>query len=390
MKKKHTLLLLFFLFSLSVSSQIQLSKKAEISIVTAASGNVLYEAFGHSAIRIKDVTNDFDIVYNYGIFDFNAPNFYGNFIKGKLLYQLGRYDFKYFLYSYNKDKRWVKQQVLNLNQQEKQAYFNFLENNAKPENKNYLYDPFFDNCATKLRDITKTVLKEKVIFNDNHLEKNLSFRTLMNRELHYNSWGSLGINIALGSKLDVIANPLQYMYLPDYVLAGFNNATNGNKPLVLKEETLLNYKPIEIKSGIFNPYLLISLFSIIGIFITYKDFKKNKRTKIIDFLLFFISGTLGILIVLLWFFTNHSTTPNNFNFLWAFAPNLIVSFLLLKNQLKPWLNYYCIFLITLLGIIPIIWLSNIQDFHLALLPFIFFFLIRLFFLKKNFLLYSKI
>lgn len=93
MKQNYILFFLFFLFTLAFSSQIQLSEKAEISIVTAGSGNVLYEAFGHSAIRIKDPKNGFDVVYNYGIFDFNAPNFYTNFVKGKLLYQLGSYDF---------------------------------------------------------------------------------------------------------------------------------------------------------------------------------------------------------------------------------------------------------------------------------------------------------
>jgi hypothetical protein len=383
MKQNYILFFLFFLSPLAVSSQIQLSEKAEISIVTAGSGSVLYEAFGHSAIRIKDNEKGFDVVYNYGIFDFNAPNFYTNFVKGKLLYQLGRYDFKYFLYSYDKDKRWVKQQILNLNQKEKQAYFNFLENNTKPENKSYLYDPFFDNCATKLRDITQSVLKEKVTFYDNHLEKGLSFRTLMNRELHYNSWGSLGINIALGSKLDAIADPLQYMYLPDYVLAGFKNGKNGNTTLVLKEETLINHKPIVVKSVFFNPYLIISILSLLGIFITYKDFRNNKRTKVVDFLSFFISGILGVLIVFLWFFTNHSTTPNNFNFLWAFAPNIVVAFLLLKNTKTAWLNYYFTVLLFFLGIIPIIWLSSIQVFHLSLLPFLAFLFLRLLFLRKK-------
>lgn len=389
MKQNYILFFLFFLSPLAVSSQIQLSEKAEISIVTAGSGSVLYEAFGHSAIRIKDNEKGFDVVYNYGIFDFNAPNFYTNFVKGKLLYQLGRYDFKYFLYSYDKDKRWVKQQILNLNQKEKQAYFNFLENNTKPENKSYLYDPFFDNCATKLRDITQSVLKEKVTFYDNHLEKGLSFRTLMNRELHYNSWGSLGINIALGSKLDAIADPLQYMYLPDYVLAGFKNGKNGNTTLVLKEETLINHKPIVVKSVFFNPYLIISILSLLGIFITYKDFRNNKRTKVVDFLSFFVSGILGVLIVFLWFFTNHSTTPNNFNFLWAFAPNIVVAFLLLKNTKTAWLNYYFTVLLVFLGIIPIIWLSSIQVFHLSLLPFLAFLFLRLLFLRKS-LLTSKI
>ena len=61
------------------------------------------------------------------MFDFNQPNFLLNFAKGNMIYSLARYDFKYFLKSYKKDKRWVKQQVLNLTQQENQAFFTFLE-----------------------------------------------------------------------------------------------------------------------------------------------------------------------------------------------------------------------------------------------------------------------
>lgn len=385
MSKNYLLSFLYFLFSLGIYSQLMLSDKAEVSIITAGKGEVLYEAFGHSAIRIKDPKNGFDQIYNYGIFDFNAPNFYSNFVKGRLLYQLRSYDFKYFIYGYRKDKRWVKEQILNLNHEEKQAYLNFLEKNALPQYRNYLYDPFFNNCASKLRDITKSILQEKVIFYSNHLEKNLSFRTLMNRELQYNSWGSIGINMALGSKLDAIANPLEYMYLPNYVMHGFNNATNDRSALILKEITLLNYKPKSIKNSIFNPLIIITLLSILGGYITYKDFKNKKRTKLIDFLTFFISGVIGVLIVFLWFFTNHSTTPNNFNFLWAFAPNLVIALLLLKKHPPYLLKYYLTIVIVFLTAIPIVWIFKIQVFHWYLVPFFLLFFYRVLFLKKNLL-----
>ena len=137
MQKKY-FLLLFLLANFSpLKAQLQLSLDAEVSIITAGPGKELYEAFGHSAIRINDPVLNFDLIYNYGIFDFNQPNFYTNFAKGNMIYSLASYDFKYFLASYKKDKRWVKQQVLNLTQEEKQAYFIFLENNALPKNRNY-------------------------------------------------------------------------------------------------------------------------------------------------------------------------------------------------------------------------------------------------------------
>ena len=382
---KKILLVLLLFYSLKNISQIQFSVYSEISIVTAGAGDELFEAFGHSAIRIKDPVLQFDYVYNYGMFDFNAPNFYSNFTKGKLLYSLGRYPFHYFLESYKSDKRWVKQQVLNLTQEEKKAIFLFLENNATPENATYLYDPFYNNCATKLRDITEQVLGEKVTFNDDGIEKNLSFRELMNNEIHWNTWGSFGINLALGSKLDKKATTQQYMYLPKYVYQVFKNSTifvkNQQENLVKREDVLLDFPDKEQKIGIFNPFLIFSLFSIFGIFITYRDYKKRKITKSLDVFLLFITGLIGLLIVFLWFFTDHSTTPYNFNFLWAFALNLFLIPKLMKSKKSKFLSNYFLFLTVLLLAIPVIWLSNLQLFPIAVIPLLILLVVRYLYLS---------
>lgn len=379
--------MIFLLIFKSLQSQIQLSVYSEISIVTAGPGTELYEAFGHAAIRVQDPLLRLDLIYNYGMFDFNQPNFYSNFVKGKLLYSLGRYPFDYFLASYNEDKRWVKQQILNLTQDEKQAFFNYLENNVLPQNSNYLYDPYFDNCATKLGDITNSVLKNKVIFSDENLIKNQSFRQLMNAEIPWNSWGSFGINLALGSKLDQKATTLQYMYLPKYVYSIFKNSKitldGKSENLVKNEEILLDFKDLEPKTSIFSPFLIFLILSIFGIFSTYSDFKKNTRTKWLDFTLFFSTGIIGVLIVFLWFFTNHSTTPNNFNFLWAFAPNFVMAFLLLKNIQPKWITNYMRLLLLFLAIIPFLWISKIQQFPISIIPLLLFLAFRYWFLLKK-------
>jgi hypothetical protein len=384
MKKNYLFLLFFLLLIKPLQAQVQLSVYSEISIVTAGPGSVLYEAFGHSAIRIKDPVLQLDLIYNYGIFDFNTPDFYTNFTKGNLLYKLARYDFKYFLASYKKDKRWVKQQVLNLNQQQKQAFLIYLENNALPENATYFYDPYFNNCATILRDITSTILKDQVIFSDNNIDKNLSFRQLMDKEIPWNTWGSFGINFILGSKLDTKPDFKQYMYLPDYVYSIFKNSTlfvkNQPESLVKREDNLLDYKELEQKISIFSPFLIFSIISFIGIFFTYTEYKKKKRTKWLDFALLFATGTLGIVVIFLWFFSDHSTTPNNFNFLWAFAPNV---FIVLKQHPKKWLHAYFKFLIFMLGLIPVFWVFEIQLFPISAIPLLILLFIRYLYVSKK-------
>ena len=303
--RKIYFILLFLIGSFqSVSAQLQVSVYSEVSIITVGPGNDFFETFGHSAIRIKDPVLNFDLVYNYGVFDFNQPNFYANFAKGRLLYKLGRYPFHYFVRSNNEDKRWMKEQILNLTQQEKQAFFQYLEDNAKPQNASYYYDPYFDNCATKLRDITQTILGKKVEFPDEYAKDQLTLRQLMNKELAWNHWGSFGINLALGTKLDQKATSAEYMYLPDFVYVAFKDAKkteNGStSPLVKKETDILSYSEERPATVWYNPLLVFSILFLISVYVTFKDIRKQKRSKWFDFFVFFFTGILGTLIVFLW------------------------------------------------------------------------------------------
>lgn len=382
MKKYHFLVLLFWLIIPDTKAQVNLSVFSEVSVITAGPGDELYEAFGHSAIRIKDPVLQLDLIYNYGMFDFDAPNFYTNFTKGKLLYKLARYDFKYFLASYQKDQRWVKAQVLNLTQQERQAFFTFLEQNASPQNAQYLYDPFYNNCASKLRDISQSILGDRLLFQTDSIEQNLSLRTLMNRRIGWNTWGGFGINLALGNKLDKVVAPTAYMYLPDYVYALFKKAELDGKPFVKKEETLLSFPTVNYTSGLLSPIFIFALLAILILWVTYSDFRKNQRTKIIDFCIFLSTGIIGTLLTFLWFFTDHSTTPNNFNVFWAFAPNLIASFIINKEQLKSWVSKYILLLVLLLVLIPILWITQVQVFPIAIIPILLALFIRYLFLLK--------
>ncbi|TMM31332.1 DUF4105 domain-containing protein [Polaribacter aestuariivivens] len=388
MNKKLLLLFLFFATCYNIQSQVKLSVYSEISIVTAGPGNELYEKFGHSAIRIKDPVLNLDIIYNYGIFDFDAPNFYTNFAQGKMYYLLARYDFKYFLASYKKDKRWLKQQVLNLNIDEKRDFFNYLENNAKPANATYLYDPFFNNCSTKLKDITKSILKNKVVFDVSNIENGKTLRELMNQEIYWNTWGNFGINLIAGTILDFERNQLEYTYLPDYLHKVFENGkttrNNGHVNLVVREDVLLNFEEKAISnSTIFSPLNVFILLLFIVIFITFKDFKNRKRTKSLDFLIFFITGFVGLILTYLWFFSSHKTAPNNFNILWAFLPNIFVAFLLLKNKAKIWIRTYILALLLFLVVILILWVLKVQIFPIAIIP-----LLMLLFVRYCYLYYS--
>jgi membrane-associated HD superfamily phosphohydrolase len=383
-KKTRIFILLSFLSIIQNNAQANLSVYSEISIVTAGPGEKLYEKFGHAEIRIKDPVLNLDLIYNYGVFDFNQPNFLLNFADGKMYYVLARYDFKYFLASYKKDKRWVKQQVLDLTTAEKQYFFLYLESNALTKNATYLYDPFFNNCASKLRDITTKILNENVVLSSKNIQNKKTLRKLMNKEIVWNTWGNFGINLITGTILDIERNQLEYTYLPDYLFKTIKNAKikreNKFVSLVKKEEVLLNFKEISNTTSIFNPLLLFTVLLFLVIFITYKDIKNQQRTKWLDFIIFFITGIVGLILSYFWFFSSHKTAPNNYNILWAFFPNLIVAFMITKALAKKWLSKYLMVLFACLLLVPVLWTLGLQVFPITAIPLLLLLLIRYLFL----------
>ena len=381
---QQRIVFLFFLVTTFFTgfSQNTLSEKATISVITCGSGSELYSTFGHSAFRIHDPLTGLDKIYNYGTFDFNAPNFYLNFVKGKLTYQLSTTKFHYFLREYQYENRWVKAQVLNLNQQEIQEVYSFLENNAKPENRDYQYDFFFDNCSTKIEEVLKTVLKDKIEFSNSHIQSTKTHRDLISDYTENQAWGKFGIDLALGSVIDRAATKDEYKFLPDYIFLAFENATirtNSKRvPLVKAELVILENVPNHKIASIFSPtpFLVLLLLSLLIVWITYKNYKKGNRTKYLDFFLLFSTGIIGIVVLLLWFATSHTATYKNLNFLWAFAPNTIVAFYILKKNLPNWIQLYLKLLVALLILTFAVWIFKIQVFNIAFLPLLIALLIR--------------
>jgi hypothetical protein len=349
------------------------SENAEISIITIGPGDVLYDKFGHSAYRVKDQSLGYDIVYNYGTYDFDTPNFYTKFARGKLLYQLSFRDFQSFIYSYKLQNRWIKEQVLALSTSEKEAVFNYLQNNAKDENKSYKYDFFFDNCATRIRDVLKEVLDDRLQYNDSFITQQYTFRELIQKNVHANSWGSLGMDVATGAVTDRDATAWEYQFLPDYIFEAAATATldtNGQEhPLVKKTNFLFKNNPVKVKSNyLVSPLSIFSILALLILWITYRDLKKETRSRYLDAALFFATGAIGILLALLWFATDHTATANNYNLLWAFPFSILFTGVIAKRQPKKWVHRYIMFLLLLLFLLTIHWITGVQEFAIGFLP----------------------
>jgi hypothetical protein len=390
MKKLVFLLLLFVGITFGQeASKIKLSPEATISVITCGPGSELYSTFGHNAFRLKDPVYDYDLVYNYGTFDFNTPLFYIKFARGKLPYQLGRSSFRNFLYAYKLEKRWVKEQVLNLTPVQVSSLLAFLENNYKKENRAYKYDFFFNNCATKIGDIVQENFRDDFIFHENHITKTNTFRELIHDYVDDNSWSSFGINVALGAVIDKPAQFEEYQFLPDYVYQAFDNATlsDGKTPLVREEKIILDI-PNKVKEPTYlliSPYFVFTILLLIVLAITFVDFKHKKRTRWLDAFLMLGSGLGGIMVALLWFATDHTATYTNMNILWLVPINILFvrKFLLKRKECKALWKHSA----TLLGLMVVLlflWLINFQVFALAAIPLFVLFAVRYLYLTYYF------
>ncbi len=333
--KRFLFVMLLVVSSLYSFSQTS-SDNLQISLITCNPGNELYSVFGHSAIRVIDYDQGIDRVYNYGTFDFNTPNFYLKFARGYLNYQLTVSSMQRFMAEYQHTNRSVFEQVLVLNEQEKNDIYSFLEYNSQPENKFYLYDFFFDNCATRIRDVFAKEFDSSLRFKTQHYSSQ-TFRDLILPYLQPHRWSRFGINLVLGEVADKQADLNESMFLPDYLKMAFANAELNGKPLCKPAQVLFEQKNIDDTTPFFiSPIFIFSLLFILLATSSYFEIKYKKRFKLFDFLLFLAVGIVGIIIFLLWFATNHTAVVQNWNLVWAIPLHFFVAFWLFRKR-KSWL-----------------------------------------------------
>ena len=389
--KTYLLTLTCALFLFQANAQLQLSKESEVSILTIGPGFVLNDAFGHSAIRIKDPLQNIDLIFDYGRYDFQAKGFYLNFAKGKLDYEIGWTYSEDFISNYKLQQRRVTAQIINLTLKEKQNLFEGLQTNIQPQNKSYSYDFFYNNCATKIKDVLVDTSNKNISFLTPENFEQLSFRELIRSHVPQNSWGGLGIDAALGSVIDRLASVEEHLFLPKYLdeILKHSKFDPEATKLVLRSEVLNQTQKSKPSTFWWSPLVILGLVSITIIGMTYYDWTSKSRNKFLDALLFFTTGSIGILILFLWFATDHTATAYNYNFLWAFGFNLLLLPTVLKPKPKKRFVGYLKFLILLLTLMLLHSLTGVQAFNYTIIPLWIALLIRYGFLihwfsqKKN-------
>jgi hypothetical protein len=316
-----------------------------ISILTCSPGEELYSTFGHSAVRVTDSVSNSDIVYNYGTFNFDEPGFYRKFIRGKLSFYLSTEDFDSFIADYREEKRDITEQVLNLTCVERYNVVMLLQANMMAENRTYKYDFTFDNCTTRLRDLIEKAADSSIHFG-NVLSSKKTFRNLIYEYLNKNDkqWSKLGIDILLGRPTDAVMQPREVMFLPDYLLETFDHTSIDSRPLVSQKQNILELDIAPVTINYFtHPLFIFSCFFLLIVLLSFSKNSFIKRLLIaFDGFMFFITGLLGILLIFMWFGTDHLMCKDNFNLLWAWPTNVVAAFYI-HSKKRPGTKYFMIY-----------------------------------------------
>lgn len=333
--------LILLIFQIKIQAQ-QLSADAAVSILTCNPGVEVYSMYGHTAIRVNDPAQKLDIVFNYGAFSFETPDFLYRFAKGQTDYKMDGGRFQSFLPEYEEEKRSVYEQVLNLPLEGKNQLFQALIENFKPENRVYRYNFFMDNCASRVRDMVERNAGAPIRFTDNHPTE--SYRELIKHFHHSFRWFDLGIDLLVGKKADEQVSAYGQMFLPEYLMEQFAKAEitiNGKaQPLVLEIRTLREYPNPKLNSDLPWPSIVFGLLFLIIAGFSVRCFLRKKKADWLDYWLLGLSGFSGLIIGWFTLYSEHPAMSPNYNLLWAFPLNLLFAGIWAVKKWRPQTRYY--------------------------------------------------
>jgi hypothetical protein len=318
---------------------------AQVYLMTASPGTEVYAAFGHTALRVADRSRGLDVVYNYGMFNFETPNFTMKFIYGRLLYFLAvDHNFNEFLQMYRDDGQAMYQQRLNLTNKEKLQLISNLQRNNQPENRYYRYNFFRDNCSTRVRDIIERSVDGKLVYDSSSISRPESFRQLIDPFMSYNRWEFFGTNLILGKAADSSATVRERMFLPQHLMNIFaHSKVQKSDTLYAIAEATVQLFPATVVFEKSNPatspvaigwmfFALVTIYSLWG-------FLKKRHSRWFDVTYFILTGVLGTLIFSLLVASLHSVLTFNYNIVWASPVNLLIAIGILAFRKKVWFRY---------------------------------------------------
>ncbi|RZJ34669.1 MAG: DUF4105 domain-containing protein [Flavobacterium sp.] len=344
---------LFFLLFLPVflfAQEVPLSGDARISVLTCGIGNEVYSLFGHTAIRIQDPQTHLDVVYNYGAFDFEAPNFILRFSKGDLQYFVTAENFDDFMYQYYYEKRSVYEQELYLSEEQKQQVFETLNETLSSDARYYTYKFIDRNCTNMAVDLLNGILGGKVIRKTGNTA--VTYRETLYPYFNSHFYEQLGTSIIFGTKVDQKATLL---FLPVELQNSLAVTNYKGAPIASTGRMLLNYSHQKTPfSPLNNGWTFLLLLILIVVI--------NRYT--VAMVYFGIIGAIGLFFSVAGFYSYHEELAWNYNAL-LFNPALLLLIWFYLRRNAKWTYYTAVFCIATIGIYLLVMIGKIHIFIVA-------------------------
>ena len=285
----------------------------EVSLLTCEPGTETWSQYGHTAVRWHDKQRGgMDVAINYGVFTPDAPYFVLRFILGLTDYQLGVVPFELFCAQYEYEKRAVCEQVLDLDNADKEAIFSALQVNMRPENVVYRYNYFYDNCTTRARDLLVSHLHGQVSYPVARPAGDDSFRRMIHEWNAQTPWTQTGEDILLGVKADGATTKAQQQFLPDHLRSDFARATYRGKPLVRETREVIRVVRDEATPAFsLTPMALALGLLVLSLIVWAVEWRKQRIFWGWDLLLMVPAGCVGLILTMM-IFSQHPCVSLNF------------------------------------------------------------------------------
>ena len=298
----------------------QADADTSVFLITCGPGTETYSIYGHSALRIVIPQKEIDDVYNWGVFDFNTPNFAWKFAKGRLDYMLGVEPLQSFLQTYFFEQRFVYSQKINLTSEEIKELISLINVNLKPENVRYKYDFFYDDCSTRIRDLLEKSIGKKLLYPLYEDQENPTFREMVGKYQDPFPWLKFGIDLIMGSPGDKDASARDRMFLPidmKYELDDTRIIRDGKMiPLLQNPEVILDFNSPQVRQKLFtSPVMIFALLLVLMIILT-GLLRNRKSNRIFDIIIYSVFSLLALLMIFFNFFTDHEQMRWNLNIIW--------------------------------------------------------------------------
>ena len=298
------------------------------SLITCSPGQEVYALYGHTALRLQNFTTGEDLVFNYGVFSFKQPHFIWRFVRGQCDYMVVPVPWQYFTREYEERGSSITAQVLNLTSEEvNRLYGNMLED-CKPENRQYRYNFLYNNCTTKVRDAIENCVEGHVVYPDSIPV--YTYRQMLHQYTCQHPWAQEGNDILLGAAVDTSLCARAAMFAPEYMLRYADNAyiyaeNNDKRPLVLHKEILLHGCPPKVKLEFpLSPVQAMLVLVAFAVLVVLVERWLNWQFWLWDAVLLLGQGAAGLLLLFMFFFSEHPAVDSNWQ-IWVLNPIALIA-----------------------------------------------------------------